>query len=226
MINWLQIIFNIISFTIAGAVYIFIFVIFDISISKLALWKQVPIFISCFITYGLILIIEEKLLSKYKKNFREELKHDFSFMFFAILIISFFNLLPTAWHKYIQFIMLALGGLVILWWLQLIIRILTSGEFNKWECIISSIFCYISCGLFFAGLYNRLPASIQDTSSPIDYIYVSFIALSTSGLGNIKPSGLAKLFVSIENILGLFIVAVIISSAVNLPTLVRKYRDK
>lgn len=226
MISWRQIVFTVISTSILIAVYLFVFYVFDISLSDLTVWKQILIYISCFLSYAIIMVIEDKLLSKYKKNLREEFKFDFSFMFIGIIIISFLNLIPTEWNKLIQYGSLGLGCLVIFWWIQLIIRILTSDQFDKWACIQSSILCYISCGIFFAGVYNRLSIILHDTSSPIDYIYFSFLALSTTGTGNIEPHGLAKLFVTIESVIGLFLIAVIISSAVNLPNMIKKQKTK
>ena len=74
---------------------------------------------------------------------------------------------------------------------------------------------YITCGLSFAILYHLDMEHMKLANSPsrtIDIIYFSFVTLATTGYGDITPaSTITKLYVILENMLGLFLTGYVVT---------------
>jgi hypothetical protein len=74
---------------------------------------------------------------------------------------------------------------------------------------------YLSCGLSFAILYSLDKGGLKNMLSGneiMDCIYFSFVTLATTGYGDIFPvSTLSKVYVILENMIGLFLTCYVIA---------------
>jgi len=94
--------------------------------------------------------------------------------------------------------------------------------------IVSGAVCtYLLIGVMFAFLYSLLfmldPSSFTNVSvnvddvSPLNFLYYSFVTLTTLGFGDITPSSMTAKFWSItEAIMGVLFIAVLIGRIVSL----------
>jgi hypothetical protein len=94
--------------------------------------------------------------------------------------------------------------------------------FSRWEVIRGIISLYIATGLIFAAAYKvsgglRLLGNKIDNN--FDYIYFSFICLSTTGFGDIVPTAtVAKLLTMLEPLVGGYLLfGIFVAAAFTLP---------
>ncbi|MBU2870338.1 potassium channel family protein [Colwellia sp. E2M01] len=147
------------------------------------------------------------------------------FMFpFAILVFSFFS----AWLDNTSFDKLYLFMLLIFFifsGLQTAKQVLFTGDidFNK---ILGAICLYLLMGLSWAVIYTLIQLYIPNSFVNIhsnnqwftlfpDFIYFSFVTLTTLGFGDISPSlPLSRFLVYFEAIVGQFYLAILVASLV------------
>lgn len=94
--------------------------------------------------------------------------------------------------------------------------------FSRWEAIRGIVSLYIATGLVFAAAY-KVSGGIMVGGSKIqnnfDYIYFSFICLSTTGFGDVIPSTtVAKLLAMVEPLLGGYLLlGIFVAAAFTIP---------
>ena len=139
----------------------------------------------------------------------------------AVAILSY-SLDVTGYDHFHLFIMLAF---FVMSAKQTATQVLFTGAItgNK---ILGAICLYLLMGLIFAIIYTLLSLSFNDAfnnmSNPTewyslfpDFIYFSFVTLTTLGFGDISPNlPLAKFLVYLEAIIGQFYLAVLVASLV------------
>ncbi|WP_456382412.1 potassium channel family protein [Hydrogenimonas sp.] len=92
--------------------------------------------------------------------------------------------------------------------------------------MIGAIVLYLLLGLIFSSIYIFILTLFPDAFNGIDFVhwqkdfplitYYSFVTLTTLGYGDISPSApIARFFVSAEAVVGVFYVAMIVSSLVS-----------
>jgi Ion channel len=100
----------------------------------------------------------------------------------------------------------------------LIKEILYPKNFNKWQIITAILSLYPTIGFAFGFFYSTDHGLNTNAKIQFDYIYFSFIALSTIGFGDIYPiSVLSKILVSIEGFLSFVLFGIFVSGAFGIP---------
>lgn len=103
-------------------------------------------------------------------------------------------------------------------------QVLFSGEITK-NSIIGSICIFLLLGLIWALIYLLIDEFLPNSFSGLsgnnwqenfpDLIYFSFVSITTLGFGDIAPSGsIARFWVYSEAIIGVFYMAIVVSSLV------------
>jgi hypothetical protein len=90
------------------------------------------------------------------------------------------------------------------------------------ETILGAICAYLMIGIAFAAIYGMMnqlgsePFFAQSGSHPrIDYLYFSFVVLTTTGFGDLTPAGsIGKVLVTLEALLGQVFLVTIIATLV------------
>ena len=173
-------------------------------------------------------------------------RHYFEFLFLIILFISgsvhsprslsikvTFGLLLSILFYYIfigiqpsQYVFISKIMIVFLAIKELALEIKNTKVINM--NIVSGAVCtYLLIGVMFAFLYSLLfmldPSSFTNVSvnvddvSPLNFLYYSFVTLTTLGFGDITPSSMTAKFWSItEAIMGVLFIAVLIGRIVSL----------
>jgi hypothetical protein len=94
--------------------------------------------------------------------------------------------------------------------------------------IFAGLVMYISSAIYFASGYALFPETIKNSTGYLsneilEYIYFSFITISTVGYGDLAAANFwGKILVIIEITVGLFITGVIIAGAISLPDSIEK----
>lgn len=140
--------------------------------------------------------------------------------FFGVVLLMIFldNIIITPLEETILSISAALS---LIGQLGQLLRSLNSNflQFKFKSYLIFFFLSYITCALSFAALYKMNIeglSNINPQTKTMDAIYFSFITLSTTGYGDISPcSTPIKLFVILENIVGLFLTGYVITMIFN-----------
>lgn len=99
------------------------------------------------------------------------------------------NLFQT--NRYLTAIMYAFGTLLYLYIIVLLLKDLLTRKTISTDMIYCAISTYLLIGIMWAGGYALLesisPGSFSATSGHVDFIYFSFVTLTTVGYGDVAP---------------------------------------
>ena len=163
----------------------------------------------------------------------KSLKTDATFKWFIYVIIGFFIILTIlenffTHHFYIYLIFLTLLVFFIGAFATAFRQVFFIGDIDE-NKIIGSLTLYILLGLIWATIYLLLLSVDPQAFSGIEVTegnwqqmfsrvaYYSFVTLTTLGYGDILPkNSIAEFFVYMEAIIGVFYMAIIVSSLISL----------
>ena len=135
------------------------------------------------------------------------------------------NLFHTS--RYLSSIMYGFGTLLYLYIIILLIKDLLTRKAITTDMIYCAISVYLLIGIMWAGAYSLLesvsPGSFAATSGPVDFLYFSFVTLTTVGYGDVAPlTTLSKRLAVFEAGMGgiymAIIVALIVGRYLSAPT--------
>jgi voltage-gated potassium channel len=162
-------------------------------------------------------------------SFKESIaEKDNSYLFTTLLFLVNFLCVVFLFNSKNLFIA---NGISIVFFLFVVIflvvkEVIYPKAFNKWQIVGSVLTLYPTIGLVFAVLFatdHSLKGIIDvkniiDIDSRFNYIYFSFVALSTVGFGDFSPnSTFSKLMVIIESFLNFVLFGILISGAFGIP---------
>ena len=117
---------------------------------------------------------------------------------------------------YLSVIMYSFGSLLYLYIVILLLKNLLTRETITTDMIYCAISIYLLIGIMWAGIYGLLetlaPGSFSTTSGAVDYIYFSFVTLTTVGYGDVAPlTVLSKRLAVFEAGMGSIYMAIIVA---------------
>jgi hypothetical protein len=137
------------------------------------------------------------------------------------LILAGASVLARTYHGWLEVLVLAAWSLMLLLVPVTILRKIRkefTGEGVDMEVVLGALSAYLYLGSYFAFLYNaiatvtKVPFFAQPGSeSMLNYIYFSFVTLTTTGYGDLSPAyGPGRMIAIIEAIIGqLYLVSVV-----------------
>ena len=119
-------------------------------------------------------------------------------------------------RTYLSAIMFCFGTLLYLYIIILLLKDLLTRKTITTDMIYCAISVYLLIGIMWAGVYGLLeslePGSFATASDSVDYIYFSFVTLTTVGYGDVAPlTILAKRFAVFEAGMGSIYMAIIVA---------------
>lgn len=180
----------------------------------------------------LMLVVSLRSL-KMERTWRKTVYGLIAFFIFLTILGKFFD------HQYLVYLILMLLLIFFIGsFLSSVKQVLTVGDIDG-NKIIGSLSLYILLGLIWAMIYLILLVIDPQSFSGIEaanwqqvfsrVAYYSFVTLTTLGYGDILPTThVAEFFVYLEAIIGVFYMAIIVSSLISLHLSVRedKKREK
>jgi len=139
----------------------------------------------------------------------------------VLLLLSLPFVLLDAVHlfyaaPYLSVIMYSFGTLLYLYIVILLLKDLLTRTTITTDMIYCAISIYLLIGIMWAGVYGLLeslaPGSFSAPSGSVDYIYFSFVTLTTVGYGDVAPlTILAKRLAVFEAGMGGIYMAIIVA---------------
>ena len=175
-----------------------------------------------FIFSGLLLafISGNSVIKNFKcSNDKSKKEQLFVLSAFGVCTGSFFNVFldKPLW----QMILVVCSGIYLIGnCFRIVIESLSTQDvLDRWQVIRGSFLLYLTIGMFFAELYKLIPGSLSKVDSKFDYIYFSFVTLSTTGYGEITPiNTYSKILIMVESFIGGYgLLGVCIAGAFTLP---------
>ena len=119
-------------------------------------------------------------------------------------------------RDYLSVIMYSFGTLLYLYIVILLLKNLLTRETITTDMIYCAISIYLLIGIMWAGVYGLLetlaPGSFSTTSGTVDYVYFSFVTLTTVGYGDVAPlTALSKRLAVFEAGMGGIYMAIIVA---------------
>lgn len=118
--------------------------------------------------------------------------------------------------RYIEIIKYSFGTALYLYLIILLLKNLLTRKTITTDMIYCAIGIYLLIGIMWAGAYaiveSVFPGSFSGDSGPVDFIYFSFVTLTTVGYGDVAPlTVLSKRFAVLEAAMGSIYMAIIVA---------------